>query len=83
MSLRHLPFATLRDQVSAAADTDDTEDPLHGALTDGFGLRTHQGKPRAYLAAISFLIASKPFVQGLPGSHEIAQAVGKSVLAPA
>ena len=80
MSLHDLPFATLREQVATVSNANRSQDPLRGALTEGFGLRLFQGKPRVFLATISFLMSSKPFVQGLPGSHEIASVVARSVL---
>ena len=69
-AVESLPFPTLRSQIGKA------EDALDTVLTDAFGLRIAPvAPPDIYLAEISFLMAQHPFIQGLPGSHEIAQAV--------
>ena len=73
-----LPFPSLRAQIG------DAEDALDVVLTEAFGLRmTPEAPPVIYLAAISFLMAQHPFIQGLPGSHEIAEAVCADLLSGA
>ena len=78
LRLGSLPFATLRAQIRAQAGSDDV---LERVLSPSFGLCLTPDKPPAiYLAAISFLMAQHPFIQGLPGSHEIAVAVCADLL---
>lgn len=73
-----LPFPTLRAQIGAQAGSDDV---LERVLSPSFGLCLTPDKPPAiYLAAISFLMAQHPFIQGLPGSHDIAVAVCADLL---
>ena len=76
LRVESLPFSTLRAQIGAAPDA------LDAVLTDAFGLKmTPDAPPVIYLAAISFLMAEHPFIQGLPGSHEIAETVCADLLA--
>ncbi|SEN86324.1 Uncharacterized NAD(P)/FAD-binding protein YdhS [Loktanella fryxellensis] len=75
LTVGSLPFPTLRAQIGEG------ENALESVLTDSFGLDLSPGEPPAiYLAAISFLMAQHPFIQGLPGSHEIAVAVCADLL---
>ncbi len=81
MRLKDLPYPTLRRQLLASSVDNSPSDPLADMLSPGFGLQIAQGaQPRIHLAAISFLMSSQPFIQGLPGSQAIGQAVAHEVL---
>lgn len=76
MMLEDLPFPTLRGQLAGQGG-----DPV--ALDDALRPYGANGAPMQglHLAAISFLLTDRPFVQGITVSHEIGEAVAESLCA--
>ena len=79
MRLQDLPFPTLREQVTEGRQ--EGAPLLSDMISSDFGLQIRPDEqPKIYLAAISFLMSTQPFVQGLPGSSSIGFAVADAIL---